>query len=547
MDKGATDTLTTSIPLHDVEFCIIDLETTGGSHEYHSITEIGAVKYRGGIEIDRFTTLVNPGCAIPPFITVLTGITNTMVATAPPIEDTLQPLLNFIGTSVLVAHNARFDIGFINAALLMHDYEPLPNRVLDTVGLARRIVGAEVKNCKLSTLASSFNFPHQPSHRAINDVLATGDLLHLLIERAAGFGIFDLDEFAAMSKIWSHPQASKLKLTVDLPRTPGIYLFVDNRGDVLYVGKATNIRSRVRSYFGTADTRRKVGSLLKLMHAIHYVSTPDVLTAEVLELRMISKLRPRYNFAGTRSAKYCYVRLTLGEQWPRLTITTRVTATSTDLYLGPISTRSIAREVVDAIESVVPLRRCTVRMGRNYRAPDDAPMCSAAQLGLAHCPCSGTADPTSYALEVQRVVAAMQGNAQPIIDSLTDKMNKHSQAQRFEEAGFVLNRIEALQSVLLRTQSAQQLVAAGNFTFTNNNITYHVQSGLLHATHVDNVAFSPIPPPLKANFTQFLQPPTLPDQSAPINSDIIDEVLCIARHHRNADNEVAVGIIQAIE
>ena len=539
MDKGATDTLTTSIPLHDVEFCIIDLETTGGSHEYHSITEIGAVKYRGGIEIDRFTTLVNPGCAIPPFITVLTGITNTMVATAPPIEDTLQPLLNFIGTSVLVAHNARFDIGFINAALLMHDYEPLPNRVLDTVGLARRIVGAEVKNCKLSTLASSFNFPHQPSHRAINDVLATGDLLHLLIERAAGFGIFDLDEFAAMSKIWSHPQASKLKLTVDLPRTPGIYLFVDNRGDVLYVGKATNIRSRVRSYFGTADTRRKVGSLLKLMHAIHYVSTPDVLTAEVLELRMISKLRPRYNFAGTRSAKYCYVRLTLGEQWPRLTITTRVTATSTDLYLGPISTRSIAREVVDAIESVVPLRRCTVRMGRNYRAPDDAPMCSAAQLGLAHCPCSGTADPTTYALEVQRVVAAMQGNAQPIIDSLTDKMNKHSQAQRFEEAGFVLNRIEALQSVLLRTQSAQQLVAAGNFTFTNNNITYHVQSGLLHATHVDNVAFSPIPPPLKANFTQFLQPPALPDQSAPINSDIIDEVLCIARHHRNADNEVS--------
>ena len=539
MDKGATDTLATSIPLHDVEFCIIDLETTGGSHEYHSITEIGAVKYRGGIEIDRFTTLVNPGCAIPPFITVLTGITNTMVATAPPIEDTLQPLLNFIGTSVLVAHNARFDIGFINAALLMHDYEPLPNRVLDTVGLARRIVGAEVKNCKLSTLASSFNFPHQPSHRAINDVLATGDLLHLLIERAAGFGIFDLDEFAAMSKIWSHPQASKLKLTVDLPRTPGIYLFVDNRGDVLYVGKATNIRSRVRSYFGTADTRRKVGSLLKLMHAIHYVSTPDVLTAEVLELRMISKLRPRYNFAGTRSAKYCYVRLTLGEQWPRLTITTRVTATSTDLYLGPISTRSIAREVVDAIESVVPLRRCTVRMGRNYRVPDDAPMCSAAQLGLAHCPCSGTADPTSYAIEVQRVVAAMQGNAQPIIDSLTDKMNKHSQAQRFEEAGFVLNRIEALQSVLLRTQSAQQLVAAGNFTFTNNNITYHVQSGLLHATHVDNVAFSPIPPPLKANFTQFLQPPALPDQSAPINSDIIDEVLCIARHHRNADNEAS--------
>lgn len=197
-----------------------------------------------------------------------------MVANAPPIEQTLAPLLQFIGASVLVAHNARFDIGFINAALLRADYEPLTNRVLDTVGLARRLVGAEVKNCKLSTLATSLNLRHQPCHRAINDVLATGDLLHYLIERAAGFGVFDLDDFAALAKIWAHPQASKLKLTVDLPRSPGVYLFVDGRGDVLYVGKATNIRARVRSYFGTGDTRRKIGSLLKLMQSVHYVATP---------------------------------------------------------------------------------------------------------------------------------------------------------------------------------------------------------------------------------------------------------------------------------
>jgi DNA polymerase-3 subunit epsilon len=115
-------------------------------------------------------------------------------------------------------------------------------------------------------------------------------------------------------------------------------LFVDVQGDVLYVGKATNIRSRVRSYFGTGDTRRKIGSLLKLMDAVHFVATPDLLTAEVLELRMISKLRPRYNHAGTRSAKYCYVRLTLSEVWPRLVVTSRVpAAASRDLYLGPIS------------------------------------------------------------------------------------------------------------------------------------------------------------------------------------------------------------------
>ena len=159
-----------SLLLSEVEFCVVDLETTGGSSEYNSITEIGAVKYRAGEEVGRFTTLVNPGCAIPPFIVLLTGITDTMVTNAPAIEGVLDDLLEFIGDAVLVAHNARFDIGFINAALVNDGREKLANRVLDTVGLARRLVGGEVENCKLSTLAASLGFAHQPSHRAINDV-----------------------------------------------------------------------------------------------------------------------------------------------------------------------------------------------------------------------------------------------------------------------------------------------------------------------------------------------------------------------------------------
>ena len=549
---GADDVA--SVALRDVEFCVLDLETTGGSSEFEAITEIGAVKYRGGEEIGRFATLVNPLRAIPPFITVLTGITDTMVANAPTIDETLEPLLEFIGDSVLVAHNARFDVGFVNAALVRAGRERLSNRVLDTVGLARRLVGAEVDNCKLATLAASLGLAHQPSHRAINDVLATGDLLHHLIERAAGFGVFDLDDFAAMAKIGRHPQAAKLKLTVDLPRGPGVYLFADAQGDVLYVGKATNIRSRVRSYFGTGDTRRKIGSLLKLMDAVHYVATPDLLTAEVLELRMISKLRPRYNHAGTRSAKYCYVRLTLSEVWPRLVVTSRVPAgvagvsvgaggrsrgasASQDLYLGPISTRSMARDVIDAIHSVVPLRQCTVRMGRNYRAPEDAPVCSAAQLGVAYCPCSGTADEAVYGEAVQQVVRVMTGDAQDVIDQLTAKMRKHSQAQRFEEAGDVLTRIDALETVLRRVQTARELVGAGSFSFEASEMTisYQIECGLLRATHVAGEMFQPVAPKLPRDLSEFFVPPSLGSATAQtISADLIDEILCIARHARTS-------------
>jgi len=521
-----------TVALRDVEFCVVDLETTGGSNEYNSITEIGAVKYRGGEEIGRFTTLVNPQCAIPPFITVLTGITDTMVCNAPAIEEVLDSLLEFIGDSVLVAHNARFDIGFINASLVRDGREKLTNRVLDTVGLARRLVGGEVENCKLSTLAASLGFANQPSHRAINDVLATGDLLHLLIERAAGFGVFDLDDFAAMSKIGTHPQAAKLKMTIDLPRGPGVYLFVDGEGEVLYVGKATNIRARVRSYFGTGDTRRKVGSLLKLMDAIHFVATPDLLMAEVLELRMIAKLRPRYNYAFTRTAKYCYVRLTVGEQWPRLMVTRSMKSNIGDVFLGPITTRSMARDVVDAIESVVPLRRCTVRMGRNYRAPVDAPVCSAAQLGLAQCPCSGTADSVSYAEAVQAVVDAMAGRADEVISKLTAKMLAHSKAQRFEEAGVVLERIDALETVLRRVKSVNDLVETGSFSFESGPVVYQIERGLLISARIDGAAFSPVLPQLGFNFAELVGAPDPSEVSYPISAEIIDEILCIARHTR---------------
>lgn len=556
MRVSSTDDVA-SVALRDVEFCVLDLETTGGSSEFEAITEIGAVKYRGGEEVGRFATLVNPQRAIPPFITVLTGITDSMVASAPTIDETLEPLLEFIGDSVLVAHNARFDVGFVNAALVRAGRERLSNRVLDTVSLARRLVGADVDNCKLATLAASLGLAHQPSHRAINDVLATGDLLHHLIERAAGFGVFELDDFAALAKIGRHPQAAKLKLTVDLPRGPGVYLFVDAQGDVLYVGKATNIRSRVRSYFGTGDTRRKIGSLLKLMDAVHYVATPDLLTAEVLELRMISKLRPRYNYAGTRSAKYCYVRLTLSEVWPRLVVTSRVPAAasasvgaggrslgasaSQDLYLGPISTRSMARDVIDAIQSVVPLRQCTVRMGRNYRAPEDAPVCSAAQLGVAYCPCSGTADEAVYAEAVQRVARVMMGEPQEVIEQLTAKMRKHSQAQRFEEAGDVLTRVDALETVLRRVQTARDLVAAGSFSFVAGEtaISYQIECGLLRATHIDGEMFAPVAPKLPRDLSEFFQPPSLGDVTqaivAPaISAELIDEILCIARHARTS-------------
>lgn len=534
------DQSVSQLTLDQVRFCVIDLETTGATPLSAAITEVGAVIYQGGQEVDRFQTLINPERLIPASIVMLTGISNSMVADAPKIADVLNELVAFIGTSVVVAHNARFDLGFINAALLNNDHQHLTNEVVDTVALARRLVRNEVPNCKLRTLAFSLRLDHQPSHRAINDVLATGDLLYFLIERASRFGVNTLSELVALTTMSAHPEAKKLPLTDDLPRGPGVYMFLDADGEVLYIGKAANIRQRVRSYFGMNDSRKKVGSLLRLLKSIRYIETPDAVTAEILEIRMIGGLRPRYNHVGTRQEKYCYVRLTTHEEWPRLVITKTVSAKG--MYIGPMRSRSTAREFIDAIESVVPLRRCTVRMGKNYSAPPDASACSAARLGFAFCPCSGSADPARYVEVVQLVVDTLEQRTQLVNERLQMKMGEHSTHQRFEEASLVRDRIECLSTTLFRHQQATSLRAQSELVLQTEGIEYHVSRGVLVKTIKDGEVFSPVVNDSKKETTNSdlleFQEQISAHLSPPVCGDTIDEVilsreidenLCLAR------------------
>ncbi|MFZ9383793.1 MAG: DEDD exonuclease domain-containing protein [Ilumatobacteraceae bacterium] len=513
-------------PLAEVTFCVLDLETTGGSAEDDRITEIGAVKYRGGECLGTFQTLVNPGRAIPPYITVLTGITESMVLPAPLIEAVLPSLTHFIGDAVVVAHNSRFDIGFLNAALIRADRDPLTNRVLDTVPLARRLVRDEVPDCKLGTLASRLRLAHQPNHRALDDALTTADLLHFLIERASGFGVMGLDDLIGLPRLDTHPLAAKLRLTEDLPRAPGVYMFSDANGRVLYVGKATNLRQRVRSYFSTGETRRKIGALLRQTHGIHHIETPDPLTAGILELRLIRRLLPHYNRAGTTVDKYCYVRLTTDEEWPRLVITKN--PSTKGLHIGPLSSRTSARLVVEAIESVVPLRRCTVRMGRNYVPPADAPVCSAAQLGVAHCPCSGHADRETYGEIVRHVEQVLTGSPEPLVERLRERIAQLSAALRFEEAAETRDRVNALLAALARQRSIDALRRAGRLRIRQDEVDYEFTDGVLTGVARRGELFTHIGVPL--DLTEALSPPTVSELGRPLDRDAADEVNCIARH-----------------
>ena len=185
--------------LKDTTFAVIDLETSGGSPKSGAgITEIGVVKVRGGVVLGTFQSFVDPGHSLPAFITQLTGISDDMLVSAPFIDEVLPTLFEFLGSpdeTVLVAHNSPFDMSFLKAAALVHEYEWPNYLTVDTARLARAVIDRdEIVNCKLGTLAEFFNTAVSPNHRALDDALATVDVLHGIIERLAGHDVSTFEE-----------------------------------------------------------------------------------------------------------------------------------------------------------------------------------------------------------------------------------------------------------------------------------------------------------------------------------------------------------------
>jgi DNA polymerase-3 subunit epsilon len=339
-----------STPLHDVTFVALDLETTGAAPGYDQITEVGAVKYHGGECLGTFETLVNPGVPIPPFVTVLTGITEAMVLPAPRIDEVLPSLLEFIGDAVLVGHNFRFDTSFLDAALLRRGADRLDHVRVDTLPLARRLLHDEVPDHRLATIAHHLGVPTEPCHRAFDDAAATAEVLHALLEHAGTLGVLGLDDLLAVPRLRVHPSSNTLRLTARSPRSPGVYRLLDRRGEVLFVGRATNLRARIRAHFHTSPAQ-VVPLMVRLTHTIDWTECGDDLEAAVRHARLVREHRPRFNpeHAGWRSR--AYVKL---DARSRVTVA-RSVKDAKATYLGPFPDAPTARAVQSAITRALAL------------------------------------------------------------------------------------------------------------------------------------------------------------------------------------------------
>lgn len=345
--------------LAEVTFVVVDLETTGGSSRANAITEVGAVKVRGGEVIGEFATLVRPDEPIPPSIVMLTGITNAMVAEAPPIEAVLPSFLEFARGAVLVAHNAPFDIGFLKAATarLALPWPGFP--VVDTVRLARAVfTRSELPSVRLGALAAAIGATVTPDHRAIHDARATVDVLHALIERLGPRGAQTLTDLIGAQRAVDPARQRKRYLADGLPASPGVYLFRDGDDGVLYVGTSGNLRSRVRSYFTAAETRARIKEMVLIAARVDYVVCATALEAHVREQRLIAAHQPRYNSRSKHPRRLYWIQLAEPTRphkdrpgAGRLTIAASAPSRGR-LALGPIAAQQAARAVVTAARAV---------------------------------------------------------------------------------------------------------------------------------------------------------------------------------------------------
>ncbi len=453
MVQGTLDDLGTA--LADVTFVVVDLETTGGSPADSAITEIGAVKVRAGELLGEFQTLVNPHVPIPAFIQTLTGITTSMVAQAPRIESALPAFLEFAQGSVLVAHNAGFDIGFLKAACAAQGIEWPRFGVLDTVHLARALVTRdEARNHKLSTLAMLFGSPTTPDHRALHDARATVDVLHALIERVGSLGVHTLEELSSYTSRVTPAQRRKRYLADDLPSEPGVYLFKDGQGRVLYVGTSINIRARVRQYFTASEHRTRMAEMVRIAERVTPVVCATTLEAEVRELRLIAEHKPPYNRRSKSPERASWVKLTV-EAFPRLSIVREVRGDGAS-YIGPFGSRASAEDAVAAVHEVIPLRQCVQRLSPHRRVGS----CALADMGRCGAPCTGAQSVEEYASVVEDAIVALSGDSRRVVTALRTRMVTLSESQRFEDAGMMRDRLLALVRGMARTQRIAPLAAS---------------------------------------------------------------------------------------
>jgi DNA polymerase III subunit epsilon len=449
-------------PLHDTTFVIVDLETTGGSAAASNIIEIGAARIRDGRVLEEFQQLVNPGVRLPPFITHLTGIDDKMLRDQPPIAAVWPRFNEFLGDGVIVAHNAAFDVGFLNAAAVAHSGRPLPHAHLCTLRLVRRLL-PELRRRSLDVVAGHFGIPVSDRHRALGDVRMTVEIFFHLLELLSKQGVGHLHQVLD----FQHQARDGRRFVCLLPREkieqlpyePGIYQFFGADGRLLYIGKAKNLRERVSSYLSNAAGHsNKTLDLIRHAADVRVQVTGSELEAALTEAEAIREHKPPYNRLGKHLPHVAFVKLWVADEFPRLSVTDKL-GSGKARFVGPFRSREQAEELLGLLTRQFRLRTCAGRL----RPDAAASPCFQGQISACTAPCAARVSPSGYREQVERCLALFDGDAQAAAEGLQRRRDELAAALRFEAAARIQRDIDLLDTLVRRQRTLGWVVGQHNF------------------------------------------------------------------------------------
>jgi DNA polymerase-3 subunit epsilon len=465
-----------SAPVATAEFLVVDTETNGLAGDACEMTEVGAVLVGGGELHDRWSALCRTSAPLQRGIQRFTGITQAMVDSAPSLEDVLPTLAQLLTGRVLVAHNAPFDRRVLRQAFQRIGLEWPNPPVICTAAVARRLLPLQRKR-GLGALADALGIEVELAHRALADAETCARVLCALFPRLCAHAATVADALALLAP--ARPRrtrgsaevgplgrlgtsggrgAARRRPRVDagpvpefgeLPSDPGVYLFRDGAGKILYVGKSVSIRSRARAHFAPSSPP---AAWTGQAQVVDYRTTGSELGALILESRLIAELRPPGNKRLTRrDDRLVYIRCQLDIEYPVFDVAPDPAAGHA-VSIGPVHGRRLALELVEQLDSLFGLRHCGRRLPRREYPS------AYGQMGRCLSPCLGDLDPNLYRRRLDQALRLFAGGdrrpgarpGQALLDHLEDELRRASVERRYERAQTLLRRAARLRAILGR-------------------------------------------------------------------------------------------------
>jgi DNA polymerase-3 subunit epsilon len=438
-------------PIATTEFLVVDTETNGLGGEDCAVIEMGSVLVGGGELHDRWSSLVRAAVPLRRGIGRLTGITQAMLDPAPALEDVVPVLAEQLRGRVLVAHNAAFDRRVLRQAFERVGAEWPEQPVLCTAALARVLLPLQ-RERRLGALADSLGIDVELAHRALADAETCARILCALFPRLCANAATVADAVALLRPRRPRRVRPRRRAPAtgplpqldfsELPRDPGVYLFRDNAGRALYVGKSISIRSRARAHFAPSSGPAEWSSHASV---VDYRPTCSELGALVLENRLIKELAPPGNIRLTRTDdRLVYIRCRLDIPFPILEVSTEPAAGHA-VTVGPLRGRRLARELVEQIDSLFGLRHCGRRLVRREHPS------AYGQMGRCLSPCLGDLDPNLYRRRLDQALRLFLGDgAAGLLDHVERQMRAAAAEQRYERAAWLRRRLRRLRVIVTR-------------------------------------------------------------------------------------------------